>query len=101
MEAPRFARVGSWVTWTRAPPFATVGTEGGCDTRTHDVCGIFVQAVRGDVDAGIGNRWLDVASPNLDAFEPTPVTQRGILGIGAEVGGDVTVIAGRDVLTGN
>ena len=71
----------------------------GCDTRTGGGS-IFVQAIRGDVDAGIGNRWLDVGSPNPDDFDPMPVYHGGILGIGTEAGGNVTVIAGRDVLTG-
>jgi filamentous hemagglutinin family protein len=62
---------------------------------------IFVHAITGDVDAGVGNRWLtpgpaSVANPNADIM---PVVRGGILGIGTEVGGDVTVIAGGDVRT--
>jgi len=71
----------------------------GCETRTAGGS-VFVQAIRGDVDAGIGNRWLDVGSPNADDFDPMPAYHGGILGIGTEAGGNVTVIAGRDVLTG-
>ncbi len=82
---------------------------------------VVVWARTGDVDAGVGNRWiasppgfssqspeaqlLGVAFPD---FEKAPVVnalvdgnpgEDGILGIGTEAGGDVVVIAGRDVAT--
>lgn len=69
-------------------------------TRT-DGGSILVHAIEGDVDAGVGNRWLSPgpASSSNPAADPLPVVRRGILGIGNEAGGDLTVIAGGDVRT--
>src|SRR4029453_17991492 len=73
----------------------------------------------GDVDAGVGNRWLE-PGPNLSPqgyrdlakevglpedfeppdFDPMPVVREGILGIGTEAGGDVTIVAGGRERTG-
>ncbi|MFO0690570.1 MAG: filamentous hemagglutinin N-terminal domain-containing protein [Myxococcota bacterium] len=62
---------------------------------------ILVHARTGDVDAGVGNRWLTPgpASSANPAADPLPVVKNGILGIGNEAGGNLTVIAGRDVRT--
>lgn len=62
---------------------------------------ILVHAVEGDVDAGVGNRWLSPgpASSTNPAVDPLPVVRNGVLGIGNEAGGDLTVIAGGDVRT--
>jgi filamentous hemagglutinin family protein len=77
----------------------------------------------GDVNAGNANRWLGCSGINCDpgldvsqdlleqiarnqdlppppVFAPLPVVPEGILGIGTEVGGDVAIVAGGDVLTG-
>jgi filamentous hemagglutinin family protein len=78
---------------------------------------ILVWAQTGDVDAGNANRWLQpgpyLASPQdpllsqvlpyvqNPAFDIMPVVANGILGIGSEVGGNVTVVAGGSVSTGN
>jgi len=62
---------------------------------------ILVRATTGDVDAGVGNRWLSPgpASSSNPAADPLPVVRSGILGIGNEAGGNLTVIAGGDVRT--
>jgi len=93
----------------------SAGAQGNAAIRTRGVRGVdaegnptqsdggsvFVQALTGDVDAGIGNRWLQPGPLSTDpGFDVMPVVSQGILGIGTEVGGDVTVIAGRNVLTG-
>jgi len=80
----------------------------------------------GDVDAGVGNRWVEpglnlspaeyrasyegIVADNPDLglpplgdvpdFDPLPVVSQGILGIGTEAGGDVTIVAGGSVRTG-
>ncbi|HKE09932.1 MAG TPA: filamentous hemagglutinin N-terminal domain-containing protein, partial [Myxococcota bacterium] len=76
-------------------------------TRT-DGGNIVVWAQNGDVDAGNGNRWLQpgpgvpVANPNAPGTSDVmPVVANGILGIGSQAGGNVTVVAGGNVLTGN
>jgi filamentous hemagglutinin family protein len=76
-------------------------------TRT-DGGSIVVWAQNGNVDAGNGNRWLQpgpgvpVASPNAPGTSDVmPVVASGILGIGSQAGGNVTVVAGGDVATGN
>lgn len=60
-----------------------------------------LHAGTGDVDAGIGNRWLQPPRNVNLLFDPLFVVSNGILGIGSEAGGDLTVIAARDVLSGN
>ncbi|HTF36167.1 MAG TPA: filamentous hemagglutinin N-terminal domain-containing protein [Myxococcota bacterium] len=70
-------------------------------TRT-DGGSILVWAQTGDVDAGNANRWLQPGPDVKNAtFDILPVVADGILGIGSEVGGDVTVVAGGNVMTGN
>jgi len=72
---------------------------------------VVVVAETGNVNAGSGDRWIDTVPP-LDPvffqlfgvdypskFDPIPVDPRGILGIGSEAGGNVTVIAGGNVST--
>ena len=95
-----------------------LGTDGEGQTTVTDGGNIVIQAGR-DVDAGIGNRWLepgtnlspaayiefgaelgfppDFVPPN---FDPLPVVRDGILGIGTEAGGDLTIVAGGSVRTG-
>src|SRR5262249_21174317 len=116
------SRIGNAAIRTRGVPVldgagqATQGRERAGD--------ILVVARNGDVDAGVGNRWVepgpafDATDPvdvqnvlepifpggypvaaQLPAFDPMPVVAEGILGIGSEAGGRVTVIAGRDVAT--
>lgn len=120
----------------------TPGSGGNAGIRTRGVIGIdsegrttkadggdvLVWAKSGDVDAGIGNRWLEPGpnflpnGPERDQFgfppgpefDPIPVVSGenagpanlgnegagdGILGIGTEAGGSVVVIAGGDVAT--
>jgi len=72
---------------------------------------ILVWAQTGNVDAGNANRWLQ-PGPYLQSppqpvpgvpnpqFDIMPVVANGILGIGSEVGGNVTVVAGGSVSTG-
>ena len=94
------------------------GTDANGQTTVGDGGSIVIEA-GGDVDAGIGNRWLE-PGPNLSPqgyrdlaaelglspdFEPPdfdalPVVRDGILGIGTEAGGDVTIVAGGSVRTG-
>lgn|GEM_PF-3946295 len=78
---------------------------------------ILVWAQTGDVDAGNANRWLQpgayLQSPQNPllaqllpyvqdpTFDIMPVVANGILGIGSEVGGNVTVVAGGSVSTGD
>jgi filamentous hemagglutinin family protein len=76
-------------------------------TRT-DGGSIVVWAQNGDVDAGNANRWLQpgpgIPQANLNApgsSDVMPVVANGILGIGSQAGGNVTVVAGGNVLTGN
>ena len=77
-------------------------------TRT-DGGSILVWAQTGDVDAGNANRWLqpgpavsNSASVNAPGSpDIMPVVANGILGIGSDVGGNVTVVAGGNVLTGD
>jgi filamentous hemagglutinin family protein len=70
---------------------------------------VVVIAHTGNVNAGTADRWIDSA-PILDpaffdpgtfptGYDPIPVDPRGILGIGSEAGGNVTVIAGGNVST--
>jgi filamentous hemagglutinin family protein len=100
------------------------GTDGDGNVTKTDGGSVLVWAKNGDVDAGVGNRWLEPGpafgpdTPGLPSnpdFDPMPVvdshnngpTNRGnrddlsdgILGIGTEAGGDVVVIAGGDVST--
>ncbi len=90
-----------------------LGTDSQGQTTVTDGGSIVIQAGR-DVDAGVGNRWLE-PGPNLSPegylgfaeelglppdfvppdFDPLPVVRNGILGIGTEAGGDVTIVAGR------
>ncbi|HTO05717.1 MAG TPA: filamentous hemagglutinin N-terminal domain-containing protein [Myxococcota bacterium] len=72
---------------------------------------VVVIAKTGNVNAGTADRWVDSVPPlertafgtfGLDYpknFDPLPVDPRGILGIGSEAGGNVTVIAGGNVAT--
>jgi len=95
-----------------------VGTDAQGQTTVTDGGDITIEA-GGDVDAGVGNRWLepgpdlspdgyreraaaigipdDYVPPN---FDPMPVVRDGILGIGTEAGGNVTIVAGGSVRTG-
>jgi filamentous hemagglutinin family protein len=93
-------------------------TDSQGQTTVTDGGSIVIQAGR-DVDAGVGNRWLE-PGPNLSPegylgfaeelglpsdfvppdFDPLPVVRNGILGIGTEAGGDVTIVAGHTVRTG-
>jgi len=98
------------------------GTDALGQTTISDGGSIFIQ-VGGDVDAGVGNRWLEPGPPFTAAdyadlvsqlppdagpppgyappnFDPMPVVRQGILGIGTEAGGDVTIVAGGSVRTG-
>ncbi|HTO52205.1 MAG TPA: filamentous hemagglutinin N-terminal domain-containing protein [Myxococcota bacterium] len=70
---------------------------------------VVVIAETGNVNAGSADRWIDSA-PVLDpaffdpgtyptGYDPIPVDPRGILGIGSEAGGNVTVIAFGNVST--
>jgi filamentous hemagglutinin family protein len=72
---------------------------------------ILVVAQTGDVDAGVGNRWVEpgpayspadltsIGQPKPPPFDVMPVVASHILGIGTEAGGNVTVIAGGNVQT--
>jgi filamentous hemagglutinin family protein len=63
---------------------------------------IVVWAQTGDVDAGDANRWLQPGPATKTAgLDIMPVVADGILGIGSEAGGNVTVVAGGNVTTGN
>jgi len=98
------------------------GTDAQSQTTISNGGSITIQA-GGDVDAGVGNRWLepgpnftpqeyadqvaqlpaDLAPPPGYAppsFDPMPVVRAGILGIGTEAGGDITIVAGGSVRTG-
>jgi hypothetical protein len=98
-----------------------MGTDGQGNTTISDGGSITIQA-GGDVDAGIGDRWLEpgpsfnkqslltaIGDPTqfgLPAdyvppdYDPMPVVQQGILGIGTQAGGNVTIVAGGSVRTG-
>ena len=105
-----------------------IGTDGEGRTTKSDGGDVLVWAKTGDVDAGVGNRWLEPGpnflpnGPERDQFgfppgpefDPIPVVSGenegpanlgnqgasdGILGIGTEAGGSVVVIAGGNVAT--
>ncbi len=77
-----------------------LGTDSTGRATVSDGGNVFVEAVTGDVITGMADRWVrpgsNVAHSSLD---PLPVVDDGILGIGTEAGGDVTVIAGGNVVT--
>ena len=106
-----------------------LGTDAQGRTTVSDGGSIVIQAGR-DVDAGVGNRWLEpglnlspaeyrkayldlraqvLENPGLELppevfaseFDAMPVASEGILGIGTEAGGDVTIVAGGTVRTGS
>lgn len=87
-----------------------LGTDAQGRTTRSSGGSIFIHAKTGDIDAGRGNRWVEPGSAWTQAdyesfgypmpdFDFLPVVREGILGIGTEAGGDVTLVAGRDVLT--
>lgn len=95
-----------------------IGTDAQGRTTVSRGGSVVVEAGR-DVDAGVGNRWLEPGSNLSPAgyrelarelglpddfaipdFDPIPVVREGILGIGTEAGGDVTIVAGRNMRTG-
>ena len=99
-RAPRTSKLVSQATKKLVPSDVTAGWVSP-----------FVVAETGNVNAGSGDRWIDTVPP-LDPvffqlfgvdypskFDPIPVDPRGILGIGSEAGGNVTVIAGGNVST--
>jgi filamentous hemagglutinin family protein len=101
------------------------GTNAQGQTTISNGGSIVIQAGR-DVDSGLGNRWLEpglnvtpeayrrayrelvAENPDLglppdvvaSVFDRMPVVADGILGIGTEAGGDVTIVAGGSVRTG-
>src|SRR5262245_28795381 len=104
------------------------GTDASGNTTISDGGSITIWAKDGSVDAGLGNRWLEpgpyfgpddpflrlLGFPPAPDFDGMPVVRAatgdptdfssaafedGILGIGTEAGGDVTVIAGQDIVT--
>lgn len=103
-----------------------VGTDAQGRPTVSNGGSISIQARR-DIDAGVGNRWVEpglnltpaayrqaylqlvAENPELglppdvfaSEFDPMPVVADGILGIGTEAGGDVTIVAGNSVRTGN
>ena len=77
-----------------------LGTDATGRQTVSDGGNVFVEAVTGDVVTGMGNRWVRPGSNEAHStLDPLPVVDEGILGIGTEAGGDVTVIAGGDVVT--
>ncbi|HTO69268.1 MAG TPA: filamentous hemagglutinin N-terminal domain-containing protein [Myxococcota bacterium] len=84
-------------------------TDGTVVHEKGDGGNVVVIAHTGNVNAGSADRWID-SGPILDpaffdpgtyptGYDPIPVDPRGILGIGSEAGGNVTVIAGGNVST--
>ena len=87
-------------------------TDGSVVHEKGDGGNVVVIAHTGNVNAGSADRWIDSA-PIVDpaffqpgsgltyptGYDPIPVDPRGILGIGSEAGGNVTVIAGGNVST--
>lgn len=122
---PGFGAGGNAAIRTRGVP----GVDADGNPTREDGGSILVWAKTGDVDAGLGNRWIE-PGPSLQSggpedqavggalpdFDATPVVNAqnqglnnsanqsdldGVLGIGAEAGGSVVVIAGGDVMTRN